>query len=74
MSRRYPAQATEKQRREIDNMSELSAYAYGFSDKKPGLTYWIILAIMIAGSVHGCISHAPDLHMHVRKGGLSGTS
>ena len=42
----YPANATETQRREIDRLSDLSAYAYGFSDEKPGVVYWIIVAAM----------------------------
>jgi len=28
--------------------SELSRYAFGYSDKKPGLSYWLILAGMLA--------------------------
>lgn len=26
---------------------ELARYAFGYSDKKPGKTFWIILAVMI---------------------------
>ena len=46
--RRYPENATERQRRKIDNLSELSAYAYGFSDDKPGVAYWLIIVGMTA--------------------------
>lgn len=43
----YPAGATEAQKRDIDNLSELSAYAYGFSDEKPGPAFWIIILCMV---------------------------
>jgi len=45
--RKYPKDATPDQRRQIDNLSELSAYAFGFSDKKPGWTYWAIQAVIV---------------------------
>ena len=35
--------------------SELARYAYGYSDKKPGWTYWVILAGMIAFCLYSCV-------------------
>ena len=47
----YPEGASEAERRRIDGLSDYSAYAFGFSDEKPGLAYWIILATMVIGAV-----------------------
>jgi len=35
----------------VEKLSELSAYAYGFSDKKPGWTHWLIQAVIAGGAV-----------------------
>ena len=46
-SRNYPPNSTPAQRREIDNLSDHAAYAYGFSDEKPGWRYFARLALVI---------------------------
>ena len=51
----YPKDATEKQKREIDNLSDLSAYAYGFSNQRPRATYWIIQAGMVLFCLASCV-------------------
>lgn len=35
--------------------SELARYAYGYSDKKPGWTYYAVLAVITAGAVAGMV-------------------
>lgn len=36
--------------------SEFARYAYGYSDQKPGWTYWLILAGMIAYCLYSMVS------------------
>lgn len=36
--------------------SELARYAYGYSDKKPGWTYWLIVLGMVAFCLTQCVS------------------
>jgi hypothetical protein len=38
---------------------ELARYAFGYSDKKPSLRWWIIQAIMVAVALYSCVSIAP---------------
>lgn len=35
--------------------SEFARYAYGYSDKKPGLAFWIIQGIVLLGAVASCV-------------------
>lgn len=44
--RKYPPNCSDDFKRQIDNLSDHAAYAYGFSDEKPGPFYWIVLAVM----------------------------
>jgi hypothetical protein len=39
--------------------SEHMRYAYGYTDKKPSLTWWIIQAIMVAIALYGCVEIVP---------------
>ena len=48
--RKIPAGASDKFRREIEGLSEGSAYAFGFSDKKPSAIWWAIQIIMFAAA------------------------
>jgi hypothetical protein len=45
----YPKDCTPEFKRQIDNLSDYSAYAFGFSDEKPGWTHWLILGVMSLG-------------------------
>ena len=48
----YPEGCSEAFKRRIDSPSDHSAYAYGFSDEKPGWGYWArILAVLAIGAV-----------------------
>jgi hypothetical protein len=35
--------------------SELSRYAFGYSDKKPGMTYWLVQAVVCAIAIWGVL-------------------
>lgn len=39
--------------------SEHMRYAYGYTDKKPSLRWWIIQAIMIAAALYSCVEIWP---------------
>lgn len=43
--------------REQGPRSELARYAYGYSNKKPGWTYWLIQAAIAIGAVVLVILH-----------------
>jgi hypothetical protein len=32
--------------------SELARYAFGYSDKKPGWTYWLVQGLVAAGALY----------------------
>jgi hypothetical protein len=36
--------------------SEMARYAFGYSDKKPSKSYWVILAIMVLFSLSQMVS------------------
>ena len=59
--RKYPEGASESFKRQIDRLFEGAAYAYGFSDEKPGLSYWIVIAAMVLGVV---LMMASGVRMH----------
>lgn len=40
--------------------SELARYAFGYSDKKPGKSYWIILGLMVVFCVTQIVSLSPQ--------------
>lgn len=35
---------------------ELSRYAFGYSDKKPGWTFWVPLALMVVYILYNAVS------------------
>lgn len=35
---------------------ELARYAFGYSDKKPGVAFWVILAMMIAYVLYNTVT------------------
>ncbi len=37
--------------------SELARYAYGYSDKKPGKTFWLVQAAIIVATVYLAYTH-----------------
>jgi hypothetical protein len=37
---------------------ELARYAFGYSDRKPSVTWWVIQIIIIAVALYGCIAVA----------------
>lgn len=34
---------------------EFNRYAFGYSDKKPSLTWWIMMAAMVAFALYSCV-------------------
>lgn len=39
---------------------ELARYAFGYSDKKPGLAFWLILAAMVAFILYNGVTKGPS--------------
>lgn len=44
--------------------SELARYAFGYSDKKPGLAYWLIIAGMVLYILCNLVTVAPAQSAH----------
>lgn len=59
-----------KLQRQINGLSDGAAYAYGFSDQKPGWTYWLVQIIVIIGAITavlglwGCEPKPADRKQH----------